>query len=414
MMEGKDKDVVIIGKVWVESASTAAGSRMLQIMELLQEMKFSIHFWTAASPTGYEDNLEDRGISCRQIKLNHSSFDDLISELNPAVVIYDRFMTEEQFGWRVRQHCPDTVQVLDTEDLHFLREARLNAVSSNRALQDADLFSDTAKREIGSILRCDLSLIISGFEMNLLTGSFNVPESQLLYLPFLVSDEQVQSVEMRPGYSERKHFVSIGNFLHEPNWKAVLKLRNLWPDIRAQLPEAECHIYGAYLPDKARQLHSKEKGFQIKGRAESATGTIQQYKALLAPVTAGAGLKGKFIDAMLAATPSVTTPVGAEGMQTENFWPGFICKDDADFINNSVRIYRDENEWKRLAARCEQMLAEKFGKQNHAECFDREIAGLMRNLSEHRTKHFTGQILNHSVHNYHKFFSRWIELKNNY
>jgi hypothetical protein len=45
-----------------------------------------------------------------------------VKELNPAVVLFDRFMMEEQF-WRVSENCPDALRLLDTEDLHCLRGA---------------------------------------------------------------------------------------------------------------------------------------------------------------------------------------------------------------------------------------------------------------------------------------------------
>jgi hypothetical protein len=44
--------------------------------------------------------------------------------LNPDIVVFDRYMTEEQFGWRVIKNCPKALRILDTEDLHFLRKAR--------------------------------------------------------------------------------------------------------------------------------------------------------------------------------------------------------------------------------------------------------------------------------------------------
>ena len=79
------------------------------------------------------------------------------------------FITEEQFGWRVAENCPDAIRLLDTEDLHFLRKARQEVVNKN---QELNLFSETAKREIASIYRCDVSLIISEFEMQLLQETF--------------------------------------------------------------------------------------------------------------------------------------------------------------------------------------------------------------------------------------------------
>src|SRR5690625_7521359 len=39
-------------------------------------------------------------------------------------MIFDRIVSEEQFGWRVARNCPQAVRVLDTEDLHSLRWAR--------------------------------------------------------------------------------------------------------------------------------------------------------------------------------------------------------------------------------------------------------------------------------------------------
>ncbi len=32
-------------------------------------------------------------------------------------------MIEEQYGWRVAKECPNALKILDTEDLHFLRNA---------------------------------------------------------------------------------------------------------------------------------------------------------------------------------------------------------------------------------------------------------------------------------------------------
>jgi hypothetical protein len=67
--------------------------------------------------------------------------------------------------------------------LHFLRNAREKAFKQNKNLEHSDLINDVFKREIASILRCDLSLIISEFEMNLLKNQFKIDEKILFYLP---------------------------------------------------------------------------------------------------------------------------------------------------------------------------------------------------------------------------------------
>jgi hypothetical protein len=71
----------------------------------------------------------------REIALNSSSFDVFVKQLQPSIVLFDRFMIEEQFGWRVAENCPNAVRILDTEDLHCLRLARQKAYKEKRNLK---------------------------------------------------------------------------------------------------------------------------------------------------------------------------------------------------------------------------------------------------------------------------------------
>ena len=62
--------------------------------------------------------------------------------MNPEVVLFDRFMTEEKFGWRVAEVCPKALRILDTEDLHCLRYARQKAVMTNVEFNNNLLMND--------------------------------------------------------------------------------------------------------------------------------------------------------------------------------------------------------------------------------------------------------------------------------
>jgi spore coat polysaccharide biosynthesis predicted glycosyltransferase SpsG len=123
------KNLVIIGKVFPEPNSTAAGSRMLQLMDLFLTQNYQITFLSTASISENSFDLNSKNIQFQNIVLNDNSFDDLIKKLNPEIVIFDRFTTEEQFGWRVSEQVPNAVKILDTEDLHFLRNAREKALN---------------------------------------------------------------------------------------------------------------------------------------------------------------------------------------------------------------------------------------------------------------------------------------------
>ena len=116
------KSLLIIGSVWPEPKSSAAGGRMMHLIKCFQELHWKICFASPASDSEFAVNLDDFNIQKERIVLNDDSFDVFIRDLNPNAVLFDRFMMEEQFGWRVAQNCPDALRILDTEDLHFLRQ----------------------------------------------------------------------------------------------------------------------------------------------------------------------------------------------------------------------------------------------------------------------------------------------------
>ena len=407
------QQILIIGSVWPEPNSTAAGNRMLQLIRVFKSQNWEISFASAASKSEYSYNLESHGITQHHIELNNSSFDEFIKNLQPNIVMFDRFMIEEQFGWRVNQHCPNALTIIDTEDLHCLRFARQEAYKQNKTFSTNDLFSDTAKREIASILRCDASIIISKYEFNLLQSVFKIDKSKLIYTPFLLDEISESHTKKWQSFQSRQHFVSIGNFLHEPNWNSVLYLKEtIWPLIKKQLPKAELHIYGAYPSQKVLQLHNEREGLIIKGRAENVASVMSSAKVCLAPLRFGAGLKGKLIDAMLNGTPSVTTEIGAEGMHENLIWPGAIENLPQQFAEKAVELYTNETTWHTAQQAIGPIINTCFSYTKHSETLVSYIEYLSKNIIQHRQENFIGSILNYQHNHATKYMALWIEEKN--
>lgn len=407
-----NKKLLIIGFVWPEPKSSAAGRRMLELISFFQSNAYDVIFATACAKSDNAVNLSEVNVATINIQLNHSSFDEFITQLQPDIVLFDRFMTEEQFGWRVSENCPNAIKILDTEDLHFLRRARQQANRNNIKVTNECLFSDTAKREIASIYRCDLSLIISKAEMDLLTQTFQISESLMVYLPFLIDPMSEEKVKHVPSFEERQHFITIGNFLHDPNYDALLYLKEtLWKPIRQQLPNAELHNYGAYASQKVYQLHNEKDGFLINGFADDVNKVMQQSKVLLAPIRFGAGLKGKLFDAMQNGTPFVTTTIGLEGIDDDD---NVYTKCDAPetFINSAVTLYTNESHWNAQRAFGFEILNGQFSKHRFETDFKNRLNELFCELKSHRQSNFIGQLLQHHSMQSTKFMSKWIEAKN--
>ena len=406
--------LLIIGHVWPEPQSSAAGSRMMQLIESFQKEGYDILFASACAKSGNAFDLSALGIVQANIEMNHASFDHFVKSFNPDVVLFDRFMTEEQFGWRVTENCPDALKILDTEDLHCLRRGRQKAFKDGNLFDDTYLYSDVAKREVASIYRCDISLMISEVEMQILKEKFGVPEALLTYVPFQCDAILEQSVHELPSFHQRSDFISIGNFLHEPNYNGILYLKEtIWPKIRARLRDAQLHIYGAYTPQKVLQLHDEAVGFLVKGFAKDVNKVMSDAKVCLAPLRFGAGLKGKLIDAMKNGTPCVMTSIAAEGMFGPLQPNGFIEDSVEAFAEKAVLLYQDAFTWKEKQRLGFEIINQRFDKiLLHQQLFH-NLNKTGQHLKQHRTNNFTGQMLHHHQLQSTKYLSKWIAEKNN-
>ena len=407
--------VLIIGSVWPEPNSTAAGTRMLQLIHFFSSHNYIIVFACAATESPHAIDLKKIGVTPIKISLNNSSFDQTLNTVKPSIALFDRFMTEEQFGWRISKHSPNTIKILNTEDLHSLRKVREQKHKKGEKFQHIDLLEeDITKREIASIYRCDLSLIISDTEMNLLSSQFNINTELLHYLPFLLPNLSEKSKDTWPSYEERDHFVTIGNFRHEPNWNSILYLKTeIWPLIRKELPKTELHIYGAYPPPKAMQLHNKKEGFLIKGWAKDADEVMKQSRICLAPLQFGAGLKGKLVLSMCCGTPSITTHIGAEGINNNDLdWNGFITDTPEQFAKASTRLFTNKSLWHQSQQNGIAIINSRFNKETLSKTLHNRLTYLKSNLKEHRVQNFIGAMLNHHTIRSTEYMSRWIEAKN--
>ncbi len=400
----KNKRILIIGFVWPEPKSSAAGSRMMQLISFFKDKGAEITFASTAVKSEFSEELI--GIDCKQISLNCTSFDIFISDLQPDLVLFDRFMTEEQFGWRVAEHCPNALRMLDTEDLHCLREARRLNVLKNKLF---NLNNDLAKREIASIFRCDVTLMVSEFEMELLQTNFKVPSFLLFYLPIWVENETLDL----PSFEERDDFVFIGNFLHAPNHDTVIYLKEeIWPLLSKKFPEAKLQIYGAYPTTKIKSLHQPKLNFFVHGRAESSFEVISKARVLLAPIRFGAGIKGKLLEAMQFGTPSVTTTIGAEAMNGDFLWNGCISVSPEDFTEKAKELYQSKSIWMQAQQNGFEILRNRFSKDLFEITFLEMILDKFENLENYRVQNFIGSMLIHHFLQSTKFMAKWIEEKN--
>lgn len=396
--------VLFIAAIFPEPSSSAAGTRIVQLIKFFRKQKTHVYFASTAEKTAHSFDLEQLGVTTLQIKVNDSSVEEDLANIYPNMVVFDRFFMEEQFGWRIAELFPNALRILDTEDLHFIRKSR-------EYLQKKKVSVEIAKhRELASIFRSDLALIISSYEYEYLVEHFPGIESQLHYLPFLYEVKTKKQLT----FEERQDIVFIGNGIHEPNVDAIMYLKTvIWPLIHQKNKQLKLHIYGAYLPAKIMNLHREQDGFLVHGRAEEALEVIEKARILIAPLRFGAGLKGKLMEAMLCGTPSITTSIGREGLVAEDEnWPGFICDEPDEMANKLVELYASPERWENSQQKAYIILEQRFDKQKHEESLEKVIQSKFDNLSAFREKNYIGAMLMQQTTAASKFMSKWIEEKN--
>ena len=64
------KKILVIGYVWPEPNSSAAGSHMMSILQLYKQQGWQVEFTTPAQATEHMIDLASEGISSQSIELN--------------------------------------------------------------------------------------------------------------------------------------------------------------------------------------------------------------------------------------------------------------------------------------------------------------------------------------------------------
>ncbi len=312
------------------------------------------------------------------------------------LVIFDRFIMEEYYGWMVREALPEALQILDMQDVHFLRRARQETPS----IDPKTIRSDTLLRELGSIYRVDGTLVISSYEYALLQD-FGIPQNLLCHYPMYA--EKMQSV---PAFDARAGFSFLGNFRHAPNLDAALYLLSIWPRVLEKIPHATLHLFGAYpvksISDKVRSAKGVKLHAHVPDAKESLASTLVQ----IVPLRFGAGIKGKILSSWMAGTPVVTSSIGAEGMHDGEHFGGSIVDDEAIFIEEALRLATHESAWKKAQNQGALLLETLFNRALLEEKLMQFIE--TRRMEE---QNLIGSILRHDTCARTRYFSKWLALK---
>ena len=240
----------------------------------------------------------------------------------------------------LRRHAPRARLVLDSVDLHYLRERRGAQLSADpAALRAAEA---TRARELAAMDAADLVLVVSEQERAQLAR-----DAPALRVEVLSNLHEIAG----PGadFDARRDLVFVGGFGHPPNADAVLWFAGeVLPKIQARLPDVRFHCIGADPPDAVRALAALP-GIDVHGHVPDIGPYMDGARVAVAPLRFGAGVKGKVNLSMAHGQPVVATTCAVEGMHLRDGVDVAVADDATAFADAVIGLYLDRERWQRQA-----------------------------------------------------------------
>jgi glycosyltransferase involved in cell wall biosynthesis len=141
-----------------------------------------------------------------------------------------------------------------------------------------------------------------------------------------------------PARREPATLVISGKMSYHANISMVMYLmENIMPHIWAIRPEVKLWIVGKDPAPNIRQLADR-KGVTITGYVEDLRPYLQKATVALAPLTYGAGIQNKVLEAMACATPVVATPRASAALAVQSGHNIIIEENPVDFANQVLDL----------------------------------------------------------------------------
>jgi hypothetical protein len=234
----------------------------------------------------------------------------------------------------IKKYCKQSKIIFITHDLSHIRLERENKLPKNE-------LNKIKEEELGYIDKCDLSVIVSEYEYELLK------DRKVYYSPicYKIEDDYDRIIE------NTNDIYFIGSS-HAPNLDAVsFFLLTHWKNIIKKI-DIKLHVIGKGF-DKIRLNNYKNVIFHGFVEDSHLNDIIKQCRINIVPLRYGAGIKGKILQSSNLKIPCVSSPVGAEGMKFENNKDIVVLDFNSDhFVNEFIKIYNDLNLLKELSDNC--------------------------------------------------------------
>lgn len=289
----------------------------VKIITKLKALLGSDPRYTYSIDDWYDDRIQD-------------SIAELSKQINPDVVIAEYVF----FSKVLESFNANVLKVIDTHDA-FTNRYKLYL----RNQQTPRWFSTTQKEEKKGLRRADVVVAIQDKEAKFFATLIQPHQRVITVGHFVTSHSLPLSTE-----SGNHSILYIGSRnpinVDGVNWF----IQKILPKVRARIMNAKLILAG----EICDVVEDFEHGIKL-GRVESLEDAYALATIVINPVRFGTGLKIKSIEALGYSKPLVTTPVGAEGLETGIDKAFVVANTSEEFARSIIQLCSDSARYQDLA-----------------------------------------------------------------
>ncbi len=279
----------------------------------------------------------------------------------------------------LRARSPKTRVLVDSVDLHFLRQARSAFGRARREARPDPLdgrFADELRRELNVYGTADGVLAVSAKEAGWVDDLVGAA-GHAHCVPLLEDGPALT----RP-LEERRGLVFVGNFRHPPNVDAL----GFLAEVVARLPPAllaahPLSIVGNALETRLLGPLAHHPHVHAVGWVPSLEPYLEGARIALVPLRQGAGTKAKLLHALRAGTPCVSTTVGIEGYGLAAGREVWVADGPDAFAAGIARLAEDDETWRALSRQGRRAVEEVHGRSAVGARLQEAIAAVLAGRS---------------------------------
>lgn len=156
---------------------------------------------------------------------------------------------------------------------------------------------------------------------------------------------RIEDYPVNKNVSREKWIILPGNMNYFPNVNAATYFyREIYPLIKARVPEIMWYIVGRDVHPEVAALAEKDSSIVITGYVDSVADYVHKAQVVIAPLREGSGTRLKILEAWALKTPVVSSTKGAEGLRYEHSRNIIIADEPAAFADSVVQLLQDHEQ----------------------------------------------------------------------